>query len=244
MTAQSKAIDQPTPAAPRARLALKITAGIAAVAGLVFFGSQAGAYVGGFAEWVDSLGVWGPVVFMAGYAVATVAFVPGSILTMSSGALFGLAHGTLYVIVAATVGATCAFLIARFLARQRIEARLADNENFAAIDRAIAAQGGKIVALLRLSPAFPFSLMNYALGLTSVRTWHYVLACIAMLPGTFLWVYYGKALGSLAAIAAGTAPDRGAEQWIFLGVGLAATVAVTAYVTGIARRALKEATDG
>ncbi len=231
----------------RGSLALKIAkiaAGLAVLAALVFVGREAGAQLGAFAEWVDGLGAWGPVVFMVGYAVGVVAFVPGSILTMAAGILFGLGYGTLYVAIAATVGAIAAFLIARFLARRQIEERIAGSERFAAIDHAVAAHGGRIVFLLRLSPVFPFSLLNYALGLTRVPALHYVLASVGILPGTFLYVYYGTALGSLTAVAAGAAPARGAEQWVFLGLGLVATVAVTAYVTRIARRALSEATDG
>jgi uncharacterized membrane protein YdjX (TVP38/TMEM64 family) len=239
-------MDQPAAPARLSRwgFALKIAAGAAILAALIFLGREAGAHLGTFVEWVDGLGVWGPIVFMLGYAVATVAFVPGSILTMASGVLFGLFYGTIYVIFAATTGATAAFLIARFLARRQIEERIAGNERFAAIDRAIAARGGKIVLLLRLSPAFPFNLLNYALGLTRVPVPQYVLASVGMIPGTFLYVYYGAALGNLTAVAAGTAPERGLEQWIFLGVGLLATIAVTAYVTAVARRALEEATDG
>ncbi len=236
----------PAPAAAPARgaWALKIAAAVAILAALLFLGRQAGAHLGDFVAWVEGLGIWGPVVFIIGYAAGTVAFVPGSILTMAAGVLFGLAYGTLYVAIAATAGATAAFLIARFVARRAIEKRIAGNDKFAAIDRAIATHGGKIVLLLRLSPAFPFNLLNYGLGLTRVPLWHYVLASVGMLPGTFLYVYYGSALGSLTAIAAGTETERGPEHWIFLGVGLVATVAVTAYVTRIARRALKEATDG
>ncbi len=236
--------DDPTPAPARGQRIVQVVAAAAVVAALVLLGRQAGSYVGDFAAWVDGLGIWGPAVFMAGYVVATVAFVPGSILTMAAGALFGLFHGTIYVLVAATAGATLAFLIARFLARRRVEGMIAGNRKFAAVDRAVADQGVKIVVLLRLSLAFPFNLLNYALGLTKVRIWHFVAACVGMIPGTFLYVYYGTGLGSLAAVAAGNAPERGMEQWIFLGVGLAATVAVTATVTRIARRALEEATDG
>ncbi len=237
--------DGPSASAPAARggLLVKGLLIVGAIVALIFVGRQAGAYVGDFAEWVDSLGVWGPVVFILGYAVGTVAFIPGSILTMASGAIFGLLWGTVYTTAGAVIGVTVAFLIARFVARSRIEDKIAGNEKFAAIDRAIAAQGGKIVLLLRLSPAFPYNLLNYALGLTKVPLVQYVLASVGMLPGTFLYVYYGKAIGSLSAIAAGEAPEQGNEQWIFLGVGLLATVAVTAFVTRIARRALREAAD-
>lgn len=224
-------------------LGLKIALAVAALVLLVVLGRQAAAYLDDFVGWVESLGAWGPIVFIAGYAVGTVAFVPGSLLTMASGAIFGLFYGTLYVIAGSTIGVTCAFLIARFLARRQIEEKITGSERFAAIDRAIARRGGRIVFLLRLSPAFPYSLLNYALGLTKVPLLQYVLASVGMIPGTFLYVYYGKALGSLSAVVAGEEAQRGAEQWVFLGMGLAATIVVTIYVTKIARRALSEATD-
>lgn len=195
-----------------------------------------------FALWVNSLGIWGPVAFMVGYVVATVAFVPGSFLTMAGGAIFGLLGGTAYVLCAATVGASAAFVISRYLARGAVERKLRGNEKFAAIDRAVGEQGLKIVTLLRLSPVFPFNLLNYGLGLTGVRFRDYLLACLAMLPGTFLYVYYGKAVGDVAALAAGERAEQGAEQWVFLALGLAATIAVTALVTRLARRALRQVT--
>ena len=227
----------------RGALLLKILGGIAALAALVWLGGELGSYVPRFATWVDSLGFWGPLVYVAGYAVATVAFVPGSLLTLAAGAIFGLWKGTLVVIVGASLGASAAFLVARYLARARIEAKLESKPRFRSIDRAVAGQGLKIVFLLRLSPIFPFNLLNYALGLTKVRFRDYVIACLGMIPGTFLYVYYGKALGSLAAVAGGAAPERGAADWALLGVGLAATLVVTTIVTRIARRALAQEVD-
>jgi len=235
-----EAQNEPTPRTSRKGLVLKLLIGVAAAAALVTLGRQLGAYVPQFAEWVDGLGFWGPAVFVLGYAAATLAFVPGSILTMAAGAIFGLAKGTLLTFLGATVGSTFSFLVARYLARSAIERRLADRPRFRAIDRAVAKQGLKIIFLVRLSPVFPYNLLNYGLGLTRVKLRDYVLACFGMIPGTFLYVYYGKALGSLAAVAGGVAPERGAGDWALMGVGLAATVAVTAFVTHIARRALKE----
>ena len=135
---------------------------------LVALGRQAGSYIPQFAQWVNGLGVWGPIVFILGYAVAAVAFVPGSLLTLAAGAIFGLAQGVVYVFIAAVLGSSAAFLVSRYLARRAIERRLASNPRFAAIDRAVGAQGRKIVFLLRLSPVFPFNLLNYGLGLTKV----------------------------------------------------------------------------
>ncbi|HTQ80656.1 MAG TPA: TVP38/TMEM64 family protein [Thermoanaerobaculia bacterium] len=221
------------------RIAGYTTAVLAAAVALYLLGHQAGQYVPRFAAWVAGLGVWGPVVFILGYIVATVAFAPGSVLTLAAGAIFGLLRGTIYTFLGATLGASAAFLVARYGARRAIERKLAGNERFAAIDRAVAGKGFQIVALLRLSPVFPFNLLNYALGLTQVRFLDYLLACFAMLPGTLLYVYYGQAAGSLAA-AAGGHYQKGTGYWVTLGVGLLATIAVTTLITRLAGRALRQ----
>jgi uncharacterized membrane protein YdjX (TVP38/TMEM64 family) len=217
---------------------------VAAAALLLIAGRKLGALIPAFTAWVDALGVWGPLAFVAGYALATVAFVPGSLLTLAAGAIFGLGKGTALVLVAATLGASAAFLVSRYVARGLIERRLAGNERFAAIDRAIGTEGRKIVLLLRLSPVFPFNLLNYALGLTRVRFIDYLVASIGMLPGTLLYVYYGKVAGDVARLAGGAAVPRGPAYYGVLVLGLVATVVVTTLVTRTARRALREVTDG
>jgi uncharacterized membrane protein YdjX (TVP38/TMEM64 family) len=222
----------------------RIALGVAALAGLIYLGGRLGAYVPRFAGWVDGLGPIGPVAFIAGYALGVVAFVPGSVLTLAAGAIFGVLEGTAYVFVAATLGATGAFLVCRYLARRAVERRLQGNQRFAAIDRAIGAEGRKIVFLLRLSPVFPFNLLNYALGLTRVRLADYVVASLGMIPGTLLYVYSGKLAGEVAAVAGGADVERGAGYFAVLGLGFIATVAVTVAVTRIARRALEDATEG
>jgi uncharacterized membrane protein YdjX (TVP38/TMEM64 family) len=201
-----------------------------------------GSYVPRFAAWVDSLGPLGPLVFVIGYAGAVVAFVPGSLPSLFGGAIFGLAKGVVLVFVAATLGASLAFLVSRHLVRALIERRIAGNPRFAAIDHAIEKAGRRIVFLLRLSPVFPFSLLNYALGLTRVRFLDYLLASVGILPGTLLYVYYGHVLGLAAALAGGVGHARGAGDYAVLGLGLVATIIVTTLITRIARRALAEAT--
>ena len=223
----------------RGKIALSVGIAIVVVAALFLLGRQAGQYVPRFAQWVASLGIWGPIVFILGYTVATVAFVPGIILTLAAGAIFGLVRGTLYTFLGATLGACGAFLVSRYAARQAIEKKIAGNPRFAAIDQAVAKEGLKIVALLRLSPVFPFNLLNYALGLTQVRFVDYLLACFAMLPGTLLYVYYGHAAGSLAE-AAGGHIQKGTAYWVSLGIGLVATLAVTTIITRLASKALKQ----
>ncbi len=220
----------------------KLLLGVGLLAVLIVIGRQAGAYIPQFAQWVNSLGVWGPFVFILGYIVAAVAFVPGVLLTLAAGAIWGIFPGVLYAFVAAVLGSTAAFLVARYLARAVIERRMAGNTRFAALDRAVGEQGRKLVFLLRLSPVFPFNILNYALGLTSVRFGDYVAASIGMLPGTFLYVYYGKLIGDLAALAGGAAAEKGTEYYLFLAVGLVATLVATAFVTRMARTALREAT--
>jgi uncharacterized membrane protein YdjX (TVP38/TMEM64 family) len=182
------------------------------------------------------------VVFIVGYAVAVVGFVPASLLTLAAGAIFGLAAGTAYVFVAAMLGSCLAFLVARYVARRSVEARLAGNRRFTAIDRAVGLQGRRIVFLLRLSPAFPFNLLNYALGLTRVRFVDYAVAGFGMLPGTLLYVYSGKVVGDVAALAGGANAGDDGSRTLLLVIGLIATAIVTVLVTRIARRALAEAT--
>ena len=138
------------------------------------------------------------------------------------------------VSISATLGATAAFLVGRYLARDAIARKIERNEKFAAIDRAVADEGWKIVLLTRLSPVFPFTLLNYAFGLTRVKLSHYVLASwIGMMPGTVMYVY----LGSLVNVGAGHR-QRTTGEWVLYGVGLLATIAVTVFVTPLARKAL------
>lgn len=241
--ATSVPMSAPTETTSLSRLPVgKLLLAAAAVALLVVLGRELGGALPRFAEWVDGLGVWGPAVFMAGYAIATVAFVPGSLLTLAAGAIFGLLAGTVYVFVAATVGACAAFLVARYAARGVIERRLSKNPRFSAIDRAVGEQGRKIVFLLRLSPVFPFNLLNYGLGLTRVRFADYAIASLGMIPGTILYVYYGKIAGDVATLAGGAAVDKGAGYYTVLVLGLIATILVTTLVTRTAQRALREAT--
>jgi uncharacterized membrane protein YdjX (TVP38/TMEM64 family) len=193
-----------------------------------------------FNGWVGQMGAAGIFIFIGVYAVATVLLAPGAILTIGSGFAFGLWNGFLAVSAGSTIGAALAFLVARFIARERIEAIAKGSDKFRKIDSAIGKQGAKLVFLLRLSPVIPFNLSNYFYGLTAVKFWPYVLASwIGMMPGTFLYVYLGTAgKAAVAAAAGGEAVRRGWQYWTFMSVGLAATIIVTIWVTKIARDAL------
>ncbi len=185
-------------------------------------------------DWVEQLGPTGPVIYVLMYIAACVFFVPGSALTLGAGAIFGVVRGSIIVSIASTLGATAAFLIGRYVARDWIARKIEKNEKFKAIDQAVAREGWKIVGLTRLSPAFPFSLLNYAYGLTKVSLRDYVLASwIGMMPGTIMYVY----LGSLARLGVDAQQTTTAQTALKI-VGLLATIAVTVYVTTIAKAAL------
>lgn len=192
-------------------------------------------------QWIDGLGWMGVLAFIGLYALATVAFVPGSALTLGAGAVFGLIKGTLAVLVGATLGAILAFLVGRYLARDWVSHRLEGRDAFAAIDQAVAKAGLKIVLLTRLSPVFPFNLLNYAFGLTGVSLRDYTLGSVGMVPGTLLYVYIGSLVGDLAQIGTAQAPVNPGLQWTARLIGLGATLAVTVYITRIARQALAKA---
>jgi uncharacterized membrane protein YdjX (TVP38/TMEM64 family) len=192
--------------------------------------------------WVDSLGAIGAVVFIGIYIIATVAFFPGSILTLGAGVLFGVWLGAIYVFVGATIGATVAFLVGRYLARDWVAKQIGGNDRFNAIDRAVGREGLKIVLLTRLSPIFPFNLLNYAFGLTGVSLKDYNLGSLGMIPGTIMYVYIGSLAGNLALIGTDSQPTNSTLQWTIRIVGFIATVAVTIYITRIAKKALEELT--
>jgi uncharacterized membrane protein YdjX (TVP38/TMEM64 family) len=191
-----------------------------------------------FVNWVQHLGPWGMVAFGAAYVPAALLFVPGSLLTLAAGFLFGLVKGTIIVSLGSTAGAAAAFVVARKVAHQWVVRRLADRPRLAAIGRAVETDGFKIVLLTRLSPAFPYNVLNYAFGLTSVPVGKYVLASwLGMLPGTMMYVYLGAATKSLQAALSGEVGRSTGRDAMFV-VGLLATVAVTVIVTRTAARAL------
>ena len=199
-----------------------------------------GAYLSRFLAWVQTVGPWGALILGAGYIPAALLFVPGSLLTLGAGFVFGVGVGTVAVSLGSTLGAAATFLLGRKFARRAIEAKVFSNPRFHALDQAVKREGFKIVLLMRLSPVFPFNLLNYAFGLTQISFRDYVLASwIGMLPGTIMYVYLGSATQNLAALSTGQATG-GAGRHMLFGLGLLATVAVTVFVTRLARRTLDE----
>ena len=177
------------------------------------------------------------------YVAATVLLLPGSVITLGAGFLFGLGYGFVLVSAASVTGATLAFLIGRFLARDWVESKLQSMPRFSALDRAIQERGWLIVLLTRLSPLFPFNLLNYGLGLTGVRLPTYVLVSwVGMMPGTLLYVYLGSVGSDLTALFSGQVESGELGGWLFY-VGLFATAVLTVIITRIATKTLNETLD-
>ena len=165
----------------------------------------------------DALGAWAPLAYVGAYAVATVLFLPGSVFTITGGALFGPVEGTLYSLSGATLGASLAFLIARYLASDWVARRTGGR--LARLIRGVENEGWRFVAFTRLVPIFPFNALNYALGLTRIRFWHYVLASfVCMAPGAFAYTYIGYA--GAKAVAGG----RGTVTTVLIALGVFAAV--------------------
>jgi uncharacterized membrane protein YdjX (TVP38/TMEM64 family) len=235
-----------TPAVHRWRRFISVGA-VLLVAGGIYAASRVlpvGRYLALAMEWIDGLGAWGYVVFVALYVTACVFMVPGSVLTLGAGFAFGLVRGTAAVSVSSTIGACLAFLLGRTIARGWIARRVEKNPRFRAIDEAVGREGFKIVLLTRLSPVFPFNLLNYAYGLTRVAFWRYAVASwVGMLPGTVMYVYFGGAVRSIAALGEGEDPGTGAAGKVFYLLGLLITVVVAVFVGHVAKKAMATAAD-
>lgn len=221
-----------------AKIAIFVVAIIGLTAAFKFL--PVGEYLGAFLEWIQGLGIWGPVLLGAAYVVATVFMVPGTILTLGAGFAFGPIIGTIAVSLGSTLGAGAAFLVGRLFARDFVNGLMEKFPKFAAVNGAVEQSGFKIVALTRLSPVFPFNVLNYLYGATKVKFKDYFFASwIGMLPGTAMYVYFGSIARNLTDLLAGKV-DGGVGGKVLLVVGLVATVVVTVYVTKIAGKAIKQ----
>ena len=189
---------------------------------------------------IQSLGWIGVVIFILVYIIATVALIPGSILTLGAGLIFGVGLGSVYVLTGAICGEMCAFLLGRYFVRDWIESKIRNNQLFSALNKALKREGFKIILLTRLSPLFPFSLLNYAFGVTGISLRDYFLGSIGMIPMTVTYVYFGSLAKDIASIGRGHQLANSELQWFVKIIGFLATVAVTVYLTRIANRALNK----
>lgn len=193
-----------------------------------------------FLTWIELQGAIAPIIFIIAYIIITVAFLPASVVTLGAGAVFGVVEGSIYVFIGAMLGATAAFLVGRYAARDWIAKKVEGNRFFNSLDNAIADEGRKLVFLIRLSPAFPFNLLNYALGLTKVSLPDYVLGTTGIIPGTIMYVYLGSLVTDLATLGAGEAPSNPVITWIIRILIFVTIVAISLYVAKIAKKALNE----
>ena len=196
--------------------------------------------------WIDSLGFWSPITFIIIYNLATLLLIPGSVLTLGGGVIFGVFRGSIYVFLASILGATIAFLIGRYISRDWVCQQLSKHPKFKAVDIAVVKEGFKIVFLTRLCPLFPFNLLNYAFGVMQVSFKDYILGSLGMIPGTFMYVYLGSLIGDIALISTSQQPTNFTIElikWMINIVGLIATITVTIYLTRFAKKALEETID-
>ena len=188
---------------------------------------------------VVELGPWAPVLFVLIYIAAAVTLAPAFFLTVAGGAVFGVWQGSLLVFVGASLGASAVYALASPLASTRWMRRVTSDQRVAAVRKAVAGGGVRVMLLLRLSPLVPYSILNYALALSGVRYADFVVALLGMIPAIVLYTYYGKVVGDVAALAAGVSPPRGLEYYVLLAVGLVTVVVSTTMITRAARREME-----
>lgn len=208
-------------------------------AGLWVLGHYSREYILPFAAWVHGLGPWGPVAFVAVYTFADVFFIPASGLTIAGGALFGFVGGVTYTFIGAMLGSVAAFFMGRYVLRPFITARLRRDNRFEQIDHAATRGGMKLVALLRLSPVLPYTVLNYALGVTRIRAVDYLLGTTAILPGILVYTYYGTVIANLAGLTPHR-HHRGIGFYLMIASSILVTILVIIAIARIAHRHLIE----
>lgn len=230
--------------ANRLRAVLVAVLALASLAIVIAFWPLKLVSLSGVVNWLEGLGAWGAVLIAAFYIPASVLLIPGSLVSLSAGYLFGLVWGVAAVWIGSTLGACLAFLVSRYLVRDWVEKKLLFRPAYRAVDAAVAEQGFKVVFLVRLSPVIPFAVTNYLFGASQVSLRSFALASwIGMLPGAILYVYFGTAARNLAELSAGDWAKSGWARFAFF-AGLAATIIVTVIIARVANRALKQAGIG
>jgi len=193
---------------------------------------------------VQNAGMWGWLMFIGLYALCCLLFIPGSILTISAGAIYGFWFGSALVLIGNGVGSVLCLLITRVFLRDWVKKKINKYPKLRAIEKAVAGDDWRLVFLTRLSPIMPFSLINYSLGLTKISPWRFLLATeLGAVPAVAVYVYIGTLMGSLAEIG----PDMKAHQpieWAFQGAGLLVAIGVTIYVTRLATKAFNSRVKG
>jgi uncharacterized membrane protein YdjX (TVP38/TMEM64 family) len=200
----------------------------------IAIGQLATPYLPGFTTWVQTLGVWAPIAFLGAYVGVVLLMLPAFLLAMAAGAVFGVVNGSLLVLTGATIGGTLAFLLGRTVLRASVARRVAAHPTLSAVDRVIGDDGLRLMFLLRLSPAIPFVLSNYALGVTRVRMRDFVMAMPGMLPIIASYAAFGAA-------GANAANGKGALPMPVLVLGIVATVVLGLLFARMTQRAIRDA---
>lgn len=195
-----------------------------------------------FVDWIETLGIWGPLIFIGGYTFFVLLFAPGSALTLAAGALFGVPWGAFYAFSGAFLGSTGAFLISRYIAHDWVNEKLGASTRLGAINYAIGTNGLRIIFLLRLAPTIPFNALNYLLGLTRARLRDSMLASVGMMPGTILYVYLGHTASRVAEPSSGKGGHNFAE-WSLTIIGLIAGLGAIWLIAAGAKKTLREKLD-
>jgi len=192
---------------------------------------------------IQEAGPLGWCLFIDLYALCCLVFIPGSLLTVAAGAVYGFWGGSALVVAGNGLSSVLSLLITRFFLRDWVAGQITKHPRLQALEKAVAADDWKLVFLTHLSPIMPFSLINYSLGLTRISPWRFMLATVmGCVPATFVYVYIGTLVGNLARLAPDINQHRPIE-WIFQGIGLVITIGVTIYVARLATRALKRRLD-
>lgn len=190
-------------------------------------------------EWVGSFGPWGPAALIVAHGLIVLLLVPNSWPIIAAGVLFGPLWGTVVGWAGSMLGGLFAVLLGRGFARERVEKKLSDNPRAARIDRAVAERGWKVVAVIRLSPFVPYALINYVLGLSSIRLWVLgVVTGLCIIPSTALYAWFG-AIGRTGLEGEGGLPADPSD-WALVGLGLAMTVFAAVYVRRVVADAIDE----
>jgi uncharacterized membrane protein YdjX (TVP38/TMEM64 family) len=179
---------------------------------------------------VKSLGWWAPLIYILAYNIATILFLPGSLLTLKGGCLFGWWWGTIYTTIGAMIGAVFAFLIGRHFSRNWVRQKTIKYPKFKLLNTAVEQDGLKIVVLTRLSPIFPFNLLNYAFGLTDISLKDYTLGSLAMIPATITYSYIGSLATDLTTIGNNISIQTQIMQWSMRLCGLGASILLIIYL--------------
>lgn len=205
----------------------------------VYFWQSVQAYVLGILAWVDTLGIWAPIVFIGMVAMSVPMVFPGIVFTLAAGFMFGFIHGVIYIVLGLSMGGVISFLLGRYVLRDKVLKLLQRHASMYHLESEVTRGGGKLIMFTRMIPMFPYKVSNYVFGCTRVKLWEFWLGnTIGILPLTFTNVYVGSLAVNLTSMGDRDAPLTTTEWVLSLG-GLACAVVGLIYITRYAQRAIR-----